>query len=402
MFLRFKRSSAFCMAAVALAALSTPSMAQQPAIKIGLVGPFSGGSADFGTSMRRGVEMAIKEINELGGYVGRKFELVIKDDNGTPDGALAAAQELIKEGVVATIGFCNTGNVMKAMDVFQNNKVPLLVPCATGTPITKKYPTAESYIFQSSATDNLQVPFVVNDAVKRGWTKIAIFADTTGYGEAGFKDFLAALDAHKLKPAYVKRFDVGVKDLSDAVKEARDAGAQTVFTITVGPENALIGRAREALGWKVTQIGTWPLSFPFYIDNAKTAAEGSLMAQTFIAEPSNERRSTFLANFRRTYKVERITVPVAAAQGYDASYLLTYGLFTIKGRPVDGPAIKEGLETNSRPYYGVVTTYKNAFSKTDHNAITMNMLYLGMVKNGAITFAYPEDAKRNLMVQRKG
>jgi branched-chain amino acid transport system substrate-binding protein len=186
-----------------LALLAASASAQQPAIKIGLVGPFSGGSADFGTSMKRGAELAIKEINDLGGYVGRKFEVVVKDDKSTPDGALAAAQELIKEGVVATIGFCNTGNAMKALDEFQKNKVPLLVPCATGSPITKKYPTAESYIFQSSATDNLQVPFVVNDAVKRGWTKIAIFADTSGYGEAGFNDFMAALEAHKLKPAYV-------------------------------------------------------------------------------------------------------------------------------------------------------------------------------------------------------
>ena len=152
----------------------------------------------------------------------------------------------------------------------------------------------------------------------------------------------------------------------------------------------------------MTQIGAWPLSFPFYIDNAKSAAEGSLMAQTFIAEPSNERRSTFLANFRRAYKVERITVPVAAAQGYDAGYLLAYALFTIKNKTIDGPAIKHALETNDRPYYGVVTTYKNAFSTTDHNAITMNMLYLGVVRNGAITFAYPEDARRNLAVQRKG
>ena len=402
MFTRTNRLGVLSLVGASLALLAASASAQQPAIKIGLVGPFSGGSADFGTSMKRGAELAIKEINDLGGYVGRKFEVVVKDDKSTPDGALAAAQELIKEGVVATIGFCNTGNAMKALDEFQKNKVPLLVPCATGSPITKKYPTAESYIFQSSATDNLQVPFVVNDAVKRGWTKIAIFADTTGYGEAGFNDFMAALEAHKLKPAYIKRFDVGVKDLSDAVKEARDAGAQTVFTITVGPENALIGRAREALGWKVTQIGTWPLSFPFYIDNAKSAAEGSLMAQTFIAEPSNERRSTFLANFRRAYKVERITVPVAAAQGYDAGYLLAYALFTIKNKTIDGPAIKHALETNDRPYYGVVTTYKNAFSTTDYNAITMNMLYLGVVRNGAITFAYPEDARRNLAVQRKG
>ena len=62
---------------------------------------------------------------------------------------------------------------------------------------------------------------------------------------------------------------------------------------------------------------------------------------------------------------------------------------------------KQALETNDRAYYGVVSTYKNAFSATDHDAVTANMLYLGMVKNGVVTFAYPEDARRNLVVQRK-
>ena len=179
-------------------------------VRIGLVGPFSGGSADFGMSMRRGVELAVKEINELGGYVGRQFELVVQDDKSTPDGARAGAEALIKEGVVATIGFCNTGNAAKALDLFQNNKIPLIIPCATGTALTTTYANTDNYIFRNSAKDNLQVPFVVKDAVSRGWTKIAIFADTTGYGESGYKDFLTALESHKLKPAYVKRFDVGI------------------------------------------------------------------------------------------------------------------------------------------------------------------------------------------------
>ncbi len=351
--------------------------------------------------MRNGVQMAVDEINALGGWAGHKIELVVQDDKSNPDDALKASQALVKAGVVATIGFCNTGNAMKSLETFQKAAIPLIVPCATGTPITATYPAAESYIFRMSASDSLQIPFVVNDAVKRGWTRIAIFADTTGYGEAGFKDFTAALAKLQLKPAYVKRFDIGVKDLSDAVQEARASGANALFTITVGPENAVIGNAREAIGWKVTQIGPWTLSFPFYIDNARAAAEGSLMAQTFIAEPSNERRATFLRNYRRQFNTERIAVPVAAAQAYDAAYILMMAMFTVKGGAINGQVIKQALETNDRAHYGVVTTYKQPFSSKDHDAITENMLFLGMVKNGRVTFAYPEDAKRNLVVQRK-
>ncbi len=387
-----------------LVLLAPSAQAQSPnpsTIKIGLIGPFSGGSSDFGMPMRRGVMLAVDEINAVGGYLGRKFEVVIADDKSTPDGARQATEDLLKQEVIAAIGFCNTGNVLKSAELYQKAKVPLIVPCASGTAVTTQYPPAESCIFRNAARDSLQVPFVVNDAVGRGWTRIALFADKSAYGESGVKDFLAAMDQHKLKPVYTQRFDLGVKDLTDAVRDAKAAGADAIFAITVGPENAVIAKAREAIGWKVTQIGTWPLSFPFFIDGAKSAAEGALMAQTFIAEPSNERRSTFLSNYRRQYKLDRITVPVAAAQGYDAAYLLANALFTIKGGKLDGPSIKHALETNDRAYCGVVTTYKNAFSKADHDAITENMLYLGQVKNGAITFAYPEDAKRNLTVQRK-
>ena len=114
---------------------------------------------------------------------------------------------------------------------------------------------------------------------------MAVLADSTSYGNAGLEDFTKALAAHKLKPAHVGRFDIGVKDMTDAVKAARDSNAQVLFTTTVGPENAVIARAREALGWKVAQVGPWGLTFPTYIDAAKSAAEGTLMAMTFVAEP---------------------------------------------------------------------------------------------------------------------
>lgn len=67
----------------------------------------------------------------------------------------------------------------------------------------------------------------------------------------------------------------------------------------------------------------------------------------------------------------------------------------------DGPAIKASLENPKRTHYGVVTSYERPFSSADHDALTQNMLVMGTVRNGSVTFAYPEDAKRNLFVQRK-
>ncbi len=385
--------------ALALAPCWVHAQAAAP-LKIGLVGPITGPSSDFGVPMTNGVKLAVDEINAVGGYLGRPLQLVVKDDKGDPDTGRKAAEELAKEGVVATIGFCNTGVAQKALDVFQDGKIPLIIPCATGTPLTAKYPGPQSYIFRTSARDALQAPFVVEDALKRGWDKVAVFADTTGYGEAGYKDVLAALEVRKLKPVHVARFKLGVQDLREELKAARDAGANVIIPYTVGPENAVIALGRKELNWKVPLIGPWTLSFPFFIDGAKDAGEGTLVAQTFIAEPSNERRASFLSAYARKFNT-RLTVPVAAAQSYDTTYLLLYALFAVRDGKLTGESIKHALENIPKTYYGVVATWEKPFTVDDKDAVTPSMLLLGKVLNGRVTFAYPEDAKRNLFVQRK-
>jgi len=389
--------------ALGAAALAMPLLASAQTnntVSVGVVGPFSGPSSDFGKPMLQGLQMAVDEINAVGGYLGRPLALVVKDDKGDPDTGLKAAQELVGQKVVATIGFCNTGVAMKALDVFQTAQVPLIIPCATGTPLTAKYPSAQSYVFRTSPRDSIQAPFVVDDILRHGWNKVAVFADTTGYGEAGLKDVEAALAARKLKAVHVTRFPLGVTDLRKELQAAREAGANVIFSYTVGPENATIATGRQALGWKVPQVGAWTLSFPFFIDGAKDAADGALMAQTFIAEPSNERRAAFLSSFKRKYG-QRMAVPMAAAQGYDAAYLLTYALLGIRDGKLQGPQMKAALENIPRVYYGVVATYEHPFTAEDKDAITQNMLVMGKVQGGGVTFAYPEDAKRNLIVQRK-
>jgi branched-chain amino acid transport system substrate-binding protein len=158
---------------------------------------------------------------------------------------------------------------------------------------------------------------------------------------------------------------------------------------------------RQALGWKVPQVGARGLSFPLFIDGAKEAAEDSLMALSFVAEPTNDRRASFLAGYARKFNTTRIPVPMAAAQAYDATYLLAHAVLSLPSDRLTGPDIRYALEHPKRAYYGVVTTYDKPFSSEDREALTQNMLVVGSVKNGAATFAHAEDAARNNIVQRK-
>lgn len=388
------------LAALLVGLFLPPTQAQTVApVRIGVIAPLSGASSDFGRPVLNGVQMAVQEINAAGGYLGRPIELVIHDDQGQPDAGRAASQALLGSGVLAAIGFCNTGVALKSIDLFQQARVPLIVPCSAGAPVTRQYPAAESFIFRNAPSDAIQAPFVVADLVRRGWTQVAVFADKTPYGESGLRDVEAALADHQLKPVHVERFDLGVKDLRVGLQRARQAGANVIFSYTVGPENATIALGRQSLNWNVPQVGGWALSFPFFIQGGRSAAEGALMAQSFIAEPSNERRAAFLATYARQFDGPP-SVPMAAAQSYDAMYLLMYGIFAVRGR-LDGPAVKQALENLPRTYYGVVATYDRPFTPDDKEAMTSNMLVMGQVRKGKVTFAYPEDARRNLFVQRK-
>lgn len=370
-------------------------------VRVGLIFPLSGGSSDMGNSALVGAQVAVQEINQVGGYLGRPIELVVRDDQADNDVGLKHAQDLVlKEKVVATIGFCNTGVAMKALDVFQENKHPLFVTCATGTAITAKYPAAQSYIFRTSAPDQHQTQFLVDEIVKRGLTKVALLVDSTGYGDAGLKDLEAALGRAGLKPQAVVRFKVGVKSLEDEIRQLRDSGADALIGWTVGPEQGVISASRVAVGWKVPQFGPWGLAHASAYNVSGGKVEGALMVQTVLPNIFMERNSTFLRNYNKLRKEQPIGSMMSAAQTYDAVNLLARALYDTQG-DLSGPGIKKALENPSSIYRGVVTTYDRPFSAQDHDAITLNMLWLGTWRNAERAYYYKEDEKRATVIRRK-
>ncbi len=395
-------SSTLCVLSL-LGSLGGAAAADVKPLRVGLIAPLTGGSADFGNSMRMGAELAVKEINEVGGYQGRPLELVIRDDMSQPDAGRKAAEDLVlKEKVSYTVGFCNTGVAMKALPVFQENKHLLMVPCAQGTAVTSTYPAAESFVFRLAPTDTMNARFLVDEvAGRRRISKIAILADNTAYGQGGVNDVSAELAKLGLKPVLVSRFDLGVSSLAEPMREARKAGAEALIVYTVGPEQAVAVKARQEIGWKVPFFAPWTLSFRGVLERAGAEAlEGTMMAQSIIQDAANERRASFLARYVRSSKEARIGSLMSAAQGYDAVHLVLRALFASKG-DTSGPALKAALEDLPNAYQGVVTTYRKPFSAQDHDAFSKNMIWLGVWRHGDIQFFYSDEAKLSAQVRRK-
>lgn len=371
-------------------------------VRVGFICPTTGGSADFGNSARLGAELAVHEINEVGGFLGRKIELVQRDDQANPDRGRQVAEDLVlKEKVAFTVGFCNTGVALKALDVFQDNKHLLMVPVSTGSAVTAKYPAAQSFIFRMSPRDTLQAGFIVNDiVVKRGLTKVAVFADRTGYGEGGLKDVLRFLADRGIEPVQVTRFDLGVTSLGADVQRAKAAGAQALIGYTVGPELAVLARARAETKYDGLLYGPWPMSFRQVWDRSNGGAEGAMMVQSIIPNLANERRSSFIARLKRQAGKEPVASLMAAAQTYDALHLMLRALFQTRG-DTSAAKLKQALEQLDKPYVGVVTTYEHPFSANDHDAFSANMIWLGVWHKGEIRYQYAEDDKRAGFIRRK-
>ena len=392
------------LAAIAMACAVSGTAAAAEPIKIGMSGPFTGGSSSMGVSMRDGVRLAVDEINAAGGVIGRKIELVERDDEAKNERGVQIAQELInKEKVVATVGFINTGVALAAQRFNQDAKIPVMNNVATGSLITQQFKDQpENYIFRNAASDNIQAPMIVEEAVvRRGFKKVAILADSTNYGQLGRADLEKALDLKGIKPVTVEKFNIKDVDMTAQLLKAKEAGAEAILTYAIGPELAQIANGMTKLGWKVPMIGSWTLSMANFIDNAGPGGEGARMPQTFIQEPTTPKRQSFIIAYLRTFKpkANRMDSPVSAAQGYDSIYLLAAAIK--QANATDGPKIKAALEDLKAPVDGVVTTYNRPFTKDDHDAITANIPVFGEVKGQRVVYAYEDDRKKASEVRVK-
>jgi branched-chain amino acid transport system substrate-binding protein len=376
----------------------------QEAIKIGVAGPFTGGSSSMGVSMRDGVRMAVAEINKAGGVMGRQLQLVERDDEAKNERGVQIAQELInKEKVVATVGYINTGVALASQRFYQEAKIPVMNNVATGSIVTRQFADQpENYIFRNAAHDSIQAPMIVEEAIgRRGFKKVAILADSTNYGQLGREDLEKALAQKNVKAVAVEKFNVKDVDMTAQLLKAKEAGAEAILTYAIGPELAQIANGMTKLGWKVPMVGSWTLSMANFIDNAGPGGEGARMPQTFIQEPTTPKRQAFIINYLKEFKPKnnRIDSPVSAAQGYDSVYLLAAGIK--QANSTEGPKIRAALESLSTPVEGVVTTYNKPFTKDDHEAITANIPVFGEVKGSRVVYAYADDAKKASEVRVK-
>jgi len=366
-------------------AVSGASAALAQTVKIGWLSSLTGPLSSAAIAENQGVQLAVEEINKSGGILGRQIELLTRDTAGDPTKAVNFAQQLaFSDKVQFVIGPVNSGEALATTPILARAGVPNIVIGALDELVDPaKYPRA----FRAINT-NLQWISTANNyatgTLKK--TKVAIIADTSGYGTASARSAEQLLDKAGVKPVYVVLVDPNKTDLSDEMNKAKAAGADVVMPWSAA--TGLLGRllnARGDMGWNVPVVGHPALmaaqirkllNKPEYWDNTFAAGyqsttygpDGKLPAPT----------QALVDKVRGKLGGGEIDVLFWwVALGYDTVKIIEHAAKTAGS--FDPAAIQKALES-TKDFRGVYTSY--SWSATERNGFPD----ANMAMNAASTF----------------
>ncbi|MFY4005225.1 ABC transporter substrate-binding protein [Achromobacter denitrificans] len=354
--------------AAAFVAMAQGAWAQAD-IKIGYNSDMSAsGSADFGVSALSGAGQAAEEINAAGGVLGRKLVIVARDDVGSPPKSIQNANELVdNEKVVAMLGGVNSGNMLAWLHIVQQKKVPTISPSATATEITNRYSKEPAnYIFRVSMRDLDQITLLAAYAAKATKNKkIAIIADTTGYGQQGAKDAAHVLGLYGITPVANEKFGPKDTDMSSQLNKIKAAGADTVIVYALADANGHLMRSQEKINYFPVTLGSWAnLSPPFLRIAGPELAKKMIFTASITEDSTPQSRALYDAIMKKEGKLPTY---VFAAHAYDSVKILAAAM--TQAQSTDGEKVQQALDKLGK-VDGVIKTYAPAFTKENHEALS--------------------------------
>jgi len=359
----------------ALALLVSFSASAQETIKIGLITALSGQSARAGEAITRGLAVAIDELNAKGGALGRKFELVRRDDEATPaKGVIAARELLFKEKVTVLFGGLDTPVSLAIVPIVNEAKMPFMGPWAAGTPITKNG-AKDNFVFRVSAVDEIVDRAMLQYSQRTFNAKnCGMILVNNPWGESNEKGLTAALNAKGMKAAGIEKFEGNDVDVVPQLTRLKAAGADCLFLVgNVGP-SAQVVKSLDRMGWKPPIVSHWGPAGGRFTELAGPSAPSVHFVQTYSffgkLSPVGEKvLKALMAKYADVKGPGDVTPAVGVANAYDAM-MLTALAIQAAGK-LDGPAVRDGYYKIGR-YDGLIKTYNKPFTPEVHDAVTEN------------------------------
>lgn len=348
----------------------------QDVIKIGVVGPFTGEGATYGDAMKRGIGLAIEEINLAGGVEGKKIEAIYEDDKLSAKDGVNAFNKLAQfDKVPVVIGSASSSVSLAIAPVAEKNKVILFSPISTADALKD----AGDYFFRNIPPNNIQATtaaYFVKNHLKTD--SVAIFYENNDYGVNMSKVFTQTFQGLNGKVLANLPYESGQSDFKNSLFKIKEKKPSVVYIPGTYQENALIIRQAKEIGINATFIGGDGAYSPQLLKIAGKAAEGFYLTQMSLPPKGN---SPELTKFYERYETKYKQNPdVYSAYSYDAMKMIAKAFMNCYKTKETKECSEEYLKNilYDETYEGVTGTTK--FDKYGEPVDKFYSVYL--VKNG--------------------
>jgi branched-chain amino acid transport system substrate-binding protein len=347
------RSSLFLIQLVLMIvafACSQPDGPNQPnhsTIKIGYFGDLSGPTFNFGQSAINGVLMASDQINQAGGIGGRRIDIVIEDDRGSPEQAARLAGKLIdQDKVIAIIAGGTSGNSRAAAPKAQASRVPFISPSSTDPAVTE----VGDYIFRACFVDAFQgevmSKFAFNNLKAQ---KAAILFDFNSSYARGLTEYFEISFA-KLGGQIVAKqsYMQGDADFKGQLSAIRAAEPDVVYVPGYYGDVAIIAKQARAIGIKQPLLGGDGWDAPELWQLGGDALNGCYISSHYSVDDPSPAIQQFAHEYRLRYG--NLSPDAHAALAYDATRVLTNAI--MRAGSTDADKVRAAL-AETKDFAGV-------------------------------------------------
>ncbi len=266
-------------------------------IKIGVPVPLSGDYASAGQDIVNGAKLAVQKINDAGGVLGRKLELVPVDDACSAQVGAQAAQKLISGKVAAVAGgYCSSASLPE-LSAFHRAGIPFVMDASSNPQLTEQgFPEAIRVI----GRDDQQGPFVskfISGYLKAGTA--AVIHDNTTYAKGLSDATVAALKNDGVNVVFNNAVSPGQSDYTPVLTRVRGVNPDVIYYTGYYAEAALIVKQGKSLGLKTQFIGGDATNDPTLIKTAGAAAEGMIVDTAPLAQFLGTEGKQFVEEYQK-------------------------------------------------------------------------------------------------------
>jgi branched-chain amino acid transport system substrate-binding protein len=334
-------------------ALSAGSVLAQQTVNIANVVELSGAGATSGTNFKNGVELAVKEINAVGGILGRKIQSTTADTQTNPGIAKALTQKAVDQDVFAVFGPVFSGSIMVSMAETRRAEIPNFTGGEAASITTQGNP----YVFRTSFTQATAMPKIARYITDQAKIKnLALIYVNNDFGKGGREMLLKALEKSNTKVVADISTDSGQVDFSAAVIKAKQSNADALFVYTNEEESARALRELRKQGWNKPIIGETVLTSQKVIELAGEAANGAVAHVGLTVDAPLPAIRAFRAKFEKEYKyvsdhnglkgysgVYALKAAIEKVGKFDKK-LVAKAMHTLKVKAADQPGILMDVE----------------------------------------------------------